>query len=61
MLLNGFRFSPDLIGIESQGKYHDPHNCYDFKGLAYEVDARRLVLIWEKGRGAAHSAFLRMG
>lgn len=49
MNLSGFDFSEDTIGLESQGKYFDLHNCFDFEGIEYDVNARRLVLNWKKG------------
>jgi hypothetical protein len=51
MELFGFRFAEDTIGIECGGKYFDMHNCFDFKGLEYDVIARRLILNWKKGEG----------
>ena len=48
MQLANFGIATDSIGVEYADDYFDLHNCFDFKGLSYRVDARTITLFWSK-------------
>jgi hypothetical protein len=52
MKVTGFLFTPDSIGLESNGNYFDLHNNFDFVGISYLVMKREIVLSWDRNDGS---------
>lgn len=44
MNFNGFRIEDTALLVGEA--YYDLHNCYDFRSLSYDVDARIVTLEW---------------
>jgi hypothetical protein len=51
MKLTNFKISHDLIAIETDEKYLDLHNCYDFKSHNFNQKNRCLKLQWVVNKG----------
>lgn len=51
MKLINFKISDDFIAIETEGKYFDLHNNFEFVGFNYLFDKRYFEINWAKCKG----------